>query len=211
MAAVVLAHDASICAARTRANRIIVMEGSTEVRSWLRCYRCWSQNLEVQVHYEGIHRIDADTGERGEVVDEMQEAVVQCVDCMHDQPHLGFHDGRVEPVEDRWERMIAGAPWVASCTVTVDADDVETCSGPEAGDALSHASFGEHGTREFFTHVRFHKHDEDRIVVHLLVELYARSAEEATEVLEEAARGPLAITSLAEESRPPAATGGDQH
>ena len=78
-------------------------------------------------------------------------------------------------------------------------------------DALSEASFGEHGTREFFTHVRFHKHDEDRIVVHLLVELYARSAEEATEVLEDAARGTLAITSLAEESRPPAAGGGDQH
>jgi hypothetical protein len=105
------------------------MDGSSEVRSWLRCYRCWSQNLEVQVHYEGIHRIDADTGERGEVVDEMQEAVVQCVDCMHDQPHLGFDNGRVEPVEDSWERMIAGAPWVASCTVTVDAEDVETCSG----------------------------------------------------------------------------------
>ena len=73
------------------------MEGSTEVRSWLRCYRCWSQNLEVQVHYEGIHRIDAETGERGEVVDEMQEAVVQCLECMHDQPHLRFHHGRVEP------------------------------------------------------------------------------------------------------------------
>jgi hypothetical protein len=98
-------------------NRIIVMEGSTEVRSWLRCYRCWSQNLELQVHYEGIHRIDADTGERGEVVDEMQEAAVQCLDCMHDQPHLGFHNGRVEPTGDIWERMIAGAPWVASCTV----------------------------------------------------------------------------------------------
>src|ERR1035437_428620 len=150
------------------------MEGSTEVRSWLRCYRCWSQNLEVQVHYEGIHRIDPENGERGEVVDEMQEAVVQCLECMHDQPHLGFHNGRVEPIEDRWERMIAG-------------------------------------TREFFTHVRFHKHDEDRIVVHLLVELYARSAEEATDVLEEAARGTLAITSLAEESRPPASTGDDQH
>jgi hypothetical protein len=210
-AAVVRAHDACIGAARTRANRIIVMEGSTEVRSWLRCYRCWSQNLDVQVHYEGIHRIDPDTGERGEVVDEMQEAVVQCLECMHDQPHLGFHNGRVEPIEDRWERMIAGTPWVASCIVTVDADDVETCSGPEAGDALSDAVFGDHGTREFFTHVRFHEHDEDRIVVHLLVELYARSAEEATEVLEEAARGTLAITSLAEESRPPASTGGDQH
>ncbi len=193
-------------------DRIIkVMEGSIEVKSWLRCYRCWSQNLEVQVHYEGIHRIDPDSGERAEVVDEMQEAVVQCLECMHDQPHLGFHNGRVEPVEDRWERMIAGTPWVASCTVTVDADDVETCSGPEAGDALSYAAFGDHGTREFFTHVRFHKHDDDRIVVHLLVELYARSAEEATEVLEDAARGTLAITSLAEESRPPASTGDGQH
>jgi hypothetical protein len=170
-----------------------------------------SQNLELQVHYEGIHRIDADTGERGEVVDEMQEAVVQCVDCMHDQPHLGFHNGRVEPVEDRWERMIVGTPWVASCTVTVDADDIETCSGPEAEDALADASFGEHGTREFFTHVRFHKHDEDRIVVHLLVELYSRSAEEATEVLEEAARGTLAITSRRSHARRrrPAATSTD--
>ena len=71
------------------------------------------------------------------------------------------------------------------------------------------AAFGDHGTREFFTHVRFHKHDEDQIVVHLLVELYARSVEEATMVLEEAARGALTITSLAEESRPPAATGGE--
>ena len=60
--------------------------------------------------------------------------------------------------------------------------------------------------------MRFHKHDdENTIVVHLLVELYARSPEEATEVLEEAARGALAITSLAEESRPPAATGDDPH
>lgn len=40
---------------------------------------------------------------------------------------------------------------------------------------------------------------------------YARSAAEATEVLEETTRGMLAITSLAEESRPPAAGGGDQH
>ena len=144
----------------------------------------------MQVHYEGIHKIDPQTGERGEVVDELQEAVVQCLDCMHDQPHLGFRDGRVEPIEDRWERMIAGTPWVASCTVTVDADDVETCCGPEAGDALSYAAFGDHGTREFFTHVRFHKHDDEHaITVHLLVELYARSLDEATEVLEEAARG----------------------
>src|SRR5690242_11343150 len=158
------ASDPVAVVTHTRHRRISPMEGSTSVRSWLRCYRCWSQNLEVQVHYEGIHRIDPETGERGEVVDEMQEAVVQCLECMHDQPHLGFHNGRVEPIEDRWERMIAGTPWVASCTVTVDADDVETCSGPEAGDALSYAAFGDHGT--------------------------------------------LAITSLAEESRPPASTGG---
>ena len=59
--------------------------------------------------------------------------------------------------------------------------------------------------------MRFHKHDEDRIIVHLLVELYARSGEEASAVLEEAARGELAITSLAEESRPPASTGNGQH
>jgi hypothetical protein len=65
--------------------------------------------------------------------------------------------------------------------------------------------------REFFTHVRFHKHEEEQIVVHLLVELYARSIEEATEVLESAARGALTITSLAEESRPPASAGGEAH
>ena len=75
---------------------------SEDPRNWLRCYRCWSSDLEVQVHYEGIHKIDPVTGERAEVVDEIQEAVVQCLDCMHDQPHLGFVDGRVEPIEDRW-------------------------------------------------------------------------------------------------------------
>ena len=47
--------------------------------------------------------------------------------------------------------------------------------------------------------------------MHLLVELYARSLDEATEVLEGAARGALQVTSLAEESRPPAATGGERH
>jgi len=186
------------------------MDSPIEARAWLRCYRCWSTNLEVQVHYEGIHRIDPDTGERADVVDELQEAVVQCLDCMHDQPHLAFAGGRVEPIEDRWERMIAGTPWVASCTVQVDVDEVETCSGPDAGDALSYAAFGDPGTREFFTHVRFHTNDDDEhITVHLLVELYARSAEEATGVLEEAARGLLSITSLAEESRPPASAGSD--
>ena len=106
---------------------------------------------------------------------------------------------------------MAATPWVASCTVTVDADAVESCSGPDAADSLAYAAFGDNGTREFFTHVRFHKHDDDQIVVHLLVELYARLIEEATGVFEDAARGLLTITSLAEESRPPAATGEHLH
>ena len=59
--------------------------------------------------------------------------------------------------------------------------------------------------------MRFHKHDEDKITIHLLVELYARTAEEAGEVLEEASRGVLSITSLAEESRPPAAESSEPH
>ena len=80
--------------------------------------------------------------------------------------------------------MVTGTPWVASCAVTVGAGDVESCSGPEAGDALSYAAFGDNGTREFFTHVRYHKHDEDSITIHLLVELYARSMDEATDTLD---------------------------
>ncbi len=175
-------------------------------KPWLRCYRCWSTRLEVQVHYDGIHRIDPITGQRTDVIDELQEAVVQCLDCLHDQPHLAFVGDRVEPIEDRWERMITGTPWVASCVVRVAGELVETCEGPEAADALSYAAFGDHGVREFFTHVRFHAHEPDGdVIVHLLVELYARSLEEATDVLETAARGGLTITSLAEEARPPAA------
>ena len=108
---------------------------------------------------------------------------MQCLDCMHDQPHLTLVDDRVVPIEDRWERLVTGTPWVASCTVSVDQDEVETCTGPDAADALTYSAFGDAGTREFFTHVRFHKHEEDRIVVHMLVELYARSNQEATEVL----------------------------
>jgi hypothetical protein len=179
--------------------------------SWLRCYRCWSQNLEVQIHYDAIRRIDPESGSPTEGIEEVQDSVVQCLDCMHDQPHLALQGDMVVPVEDRWERMVAGTPWVASCTVTVDQDQVETCSGPEAAESLTFGAFGEAGTREFFTHVRFHKHDAERIVVHLLVELYARAAEEATEVLEGAARGTLEITSLAEESRPPAHASDEAH
>jgi hypothetical protein len=179
--------------------------------AWLRCYRCWSQNLEIQIHYDAIRRVDPATGTLAEGVDEVQESVVQCLDCMHDQPHLTFEDDRVAPIGDRWPRMVAGTPWVASCTVMIDAERVESCSGPEAAEFLTYGAFGDAGVREFFTHVRFHKHDEDQIVVHLLVELYARSAQEATEVLEEAAEGVLEITSLAEESRPPAHASGEAH
>jgi len=198
------------------------MEGSAAdsvgtAASWLRCYRCWSQNLEVQVHYEGILKVDPGSGDAVDPVEEVQEAVVQCLDCLHDQPHLNLQffeeDGRrvsrVEAVDDRWERMVAGTPWVASCTVTVDADQVESCSGPDAAESLAFAAFGDHGTREFFTHVRVHKHDNEEMVIHMLGELYALSGEEATDVMENAARGLLTITSLAEESRPPAATGSD--
>ena len=42
--------------------------------SWLRCYRCWSQNLEVQVHYEGVLKVDPETGEAVEPIEEVQEA-----------------------------------------------------------------------------------------------------------------------------------------
>src|SRR5688572_29260067 len=128
----------------------IVNELNGDRSAWLRCYRCWSQRLEAQVHYDAILRIDHETGESADRVDEVQEAVVQCLDCMHDQPHLTIEDGRVVPVEDRWERMVAGKPFVASCTVMVDQDLVETCSGPEAADCLTYGAFGDSGTREFF-------------------------------------------------------------
>ena len=186
-------------------------ELNDERPAWLRCYRCWSESLEVQLHYDAIRRLDPETGIPVEGVDEVQESVVQCLDCMHDQPHLTFQGDRVVAIEDRWERMVAGTPWVASCTVTVDQDRVETCSGPEAIEFLTYGAFGEAGVREFFTHVRFHKHDAEQIVIHMLVELYARSAEEASEVLEAAAQGPLEITSLAEESRPPAHASDEAH
>ena len=76
------------------------------------------------MHYDAILRIDPESGEPAERLDEVQEAVVQCLRCLHDQPHLTIQEDRVVPIEDRWERMVAGTPWVASCTVTVDADAV---------------------------------------------------------------------------------------
>src|SRR5256714_8285896 len=128
--------------------------------SWLRCYRCWSQNLEVQLHYEGILKVDPQTGEAVDPVEEVQEAVVQCLDCLHDQPHLSLafyeEDGRrisrIEAVEDRWDRMAAGTPSVVSCTVAVDSDQVETRSDPDAAHDVTFDDFAGHRTPEFFTH-----------------------------------------------------------
>jgi hypothetical protein len=186
------------------------LERNVERSAWLRCYRCWSQRLEAQIHHDAILRIDPDSGAADEAIEEVRESLIQCLDCMHDQPHLTIEDGHVAPVEG-WERLVAGIPWVASCTVEVDQELVETCAGPEAVDSLTYAALGEQGMREFFTHVRFHKHGESTITIHLLVELYARTADEATEILENAARGVLELTSLAEESRPPAHAADEAH
>ena len=35
-----------------------------ERSAWLRCYRCWSQRLEAQVHYDAILRIDPEMERR---------------------------------------------------------------------------------------------------------------------------------------------------
>ena len=50
------------------------MSTAGQIGSWLRCYRCWSRDLEVQVHYEGIHRIDPVTGKRADVDGNMTAA-----------------------------------------------------------------------------------------------------------------------------------------
>ena len=191
--------------------RTLSKEGVVEPRRCVRvCARLARRQVRRHEHMFRFHRGDQCVV-HFLVTHEVQESVVQCLDCMHDQPHLTFEGDRVVAIGDRWERMVAGTPWVASCTVQVDQDRVESCSGPEAIEFLTYGAFGDAGVREFFTHVRFHKHDDEQIVIHLLVELYARSAQEATEVLEEAAQGQLEITSLAEESRPPAHASGEAH
>ena len=179
--------------------------------SWLRCYRCWSQNLEVQIHYDAIRRIDPESGTPTEGIEEMQESVVQCLDCMHDQPHLALQG-------DWWSRSrIAGNGWWPGRPGSPPARSPSTrtrsrpARAPRPAESLTFGAFGDAGTREFFTHVRFHKHDDERIVVHLLVELYARAPEEATEVLEGGRPRHPQITSLAEESRPPAHASDEAH
>src|SRR3954471_8969134 len=100
---------------------MMAMEGSAQDSvdtrsSWLRCYRCWSQNLEVQLHYEGILKVDPGTGEAVDPVEEVKQAVVHGPACLHGPPRLtlfsydeaGRRISRIEAVEDRWERMVTG-------------------------------------------------------------------------------------------------------
>jgi methylmalonyl-CoA mutase cobalamin-binding domain/chain len=52
------------------------MESMNGDRSaWLRCYRCWSQRLEAQVHYDAILKLDPDSGEAADRLEEIQEDV----------------------------------------------------------------------------------------------------------------------------------------
>ena len=37
---------------------------SGDQTAWLRCYRCWSQRLEAQVHYDAILKVDPESGEQ---------------------------------------------------------------------------------------------------------------------------------------------------
>ena len=172
--------------------------------AWLRCYRCWSQNLEIQIHYDAIRRVDPETGDPGRG-HRRGAGIGRPVPRLHARPApsdlpgrpgrpdrgpLGA-DGRRHPLG----RLLHGhrRPGPGRDLLRAPRRPSSSPTAPSATPA----------TREFFTHVRFHKHDEERIVVHLLVELYARSAEEATEVLEDAARG-AARDHLAGRGVPPA-------
>ena len=85
-----LRESATRASAPRRYEKTRIRDSMTTAASWLRCYRCWSQNLEAQVHYEGALKVDAQTGEARDPDEETIEAVVQCTDCLHDQPHLAF-------------------------------------------------------------------------------------------------------------------------
>src|ERR1700709_2399215 len=106
--------------------------------AWLRGYRFWSQNLEIQIHYDAIRRVDPQTGALAEGVDEVQESVVQCLDCMHDPPLLPVEYARVAPIDERWPRMVAGTPCVVAITIRMFGERVESCSGPEAAEFLTY-------------------------------------------------------------------------
>ena len=47
------------------------------ISAWLRCYRCWSRNLEVQLHYDAIRRVDPESGIPTEGVDEIQSRLAR--------------------------------------------------------------------------------------------------------------------------------------
>ena len=179
--------------------------------AWLRCYRCWARDLEVQLHYDAILRIDPETGEPAERLDEVQEAVVQCLRCLHDQPHLTIQEDRVVPVEDRWERMVAGTPWVASCTVTVDQDQVETCSGPEAAESLTYGSFGEQGRASSSPTSASTSTTRSGSSSTCWSSSTRAPPRRPPRCSRRPRRGVLEITSLAEESRPPAHAPDEAH
>ena len=126
------------------------MSMESRISSWLRCYRCWSRNLEVQVHYDAIRPIDPETGIPTEGDDEIQESVVQCLTrCMTsrtpdlragpggtDRGSLGTHGGR----------DALGRPHARSRSRPIRSRP----AGPEAVESLTFGAFGDAGTREFF-------------------------------------------------------------
>ena len=48
-----------------------------DIGAWLRCYRCWSRSLEVQLHVEGIYKIDPDSADDWQVAERLNHALVR--------------------------------------------------------------------------------------------------------------------------------------
>ena len=86
--------------------------------AWLRCYRCWSTEPRGAGALRG-HPQDRPRDRRARRGGRRAPGGGRPVPGLHARPAApaGSTNGRVEPIEDRWERMIAGTPWVASCTV----------------------------------------------------------------------------------------------
>jgi hypothetical protein len=63
-----------------------------------------AEDLELQAHFGSDAPDRADATERGEVVDEMQGAAVQCVDCTHDK----IASGSIRGASDRSREQLEG-------------------------------------------------------------------------------------------------------
>ena len=185
---------------------------SDERAPWLRCYRCWSQNLEAQVHYDAILGSTPSPASFSERARRGPGGGRPVPDCMHDQPHLTFtrrprRAGR-GPLGADGHRHAVGRLLHGHRRPGPGRDLLRA-----RGRRLAHLRRVRRRRHARVLHARAlpqARRRQDH--VHLLVELYARSAEEATEVLEEAvARRSSTITSLAEESRPPAAESDEAH